>query len=262
VSDVRELIWFLFSTGGLVVAVLAGTLWLRSRPHSAHARRFLFVVALAYAVLTIYGFGEGIGRLLVAGINPLAAGDVPPGRTAIVVLGSSGYTARDWANGTYSIVNRVDATRALEAVRVFRLVDAEWVISSGGRPRQDDPNEASGITLRDAMVTLGVPAARLIVETESRDTHDEAVIITPMLRNLNVAHVVLVTSGTHMRRSLGAFRAQGIRAIPAIARDPYSAMSWSDWILPSDLGLWKGSSVMHEIIGLAYYAARGWYAFR
>lgn len=258
----RELIWFLFSTGGLVVAVLAGTLWLRSRPHSAHARRFLFLVALVYAVLTIYGIGEGIGRLLVVGINPLTAGDIPPGRTAIVVLGSGGYTARDWANSTYSIVNQVDATRALEAVRVFRLVDAKWVISSGGRPRPDDPNEASGITMRDAMASLGVPAARLIVETASRDTHDEAVIIAPMLRNLDVEHVVLVTSGTHMRRSLGAFRAQGIRAIPAIARDPYSAISWSDWILPSDLGLWKGSSVMHELIGLAYYTARGWFVFR
>ena len=257
----RELIWFLFSTGGLVVAVLAGTLWLRSRPHSAHARRFLFLIALVYAALTIYGIGEGIGRLLVVGINPLAAGDIPPGRTAIVVLGSTAYTARDWSNGTYSIVSRVDAARALEAVRVFRLVDAEWVISSGGRPRPDDPNEASGITMRDAMVTLGVPAARLIVETESRDTHDEAVIIAPLLRKLDVEHVVLVTSGTHMRRSLGTFRAQGIRAIPAIARDPYFAISWSDWILPSDLGLWKSSSVVHELIGLAYYTVRGWYGF-
>ena len=256
-----ELIWFSFSAGGLVVAVLAGALWLRSRPHSAHARRFLLVVATVYAVLTIYGISDGVGRLLVVGITPLAAGDVPPGRTAIVVLGSSGYTARDWANATYSMVDQVDATRALEAVRVFRLVDAEWVISSGGRSRPDDPREASGNTLRDAMVTLGVPAARLIVETESRDTHDEAVIVAPMLRNLDVQHVVLVTSGTHMRRSLGTFRAQGIRAIPAIARDPYSASSWTDWILPSDLGLWKSATVMHELIGLAYYTARGWYWF-
>jgi uncharacterized SAM-binding protein YcdF (DUF218 family) len=258
---VRDLIWFFFSAGGLVVAVLGGTLWMRSRPQSAHAPRFLSFVAIAYAVLTIYGISEGVGRLLVVGINPLAADDLPPGRTAIVVLGSGSYTARDWANGTYSVVDAVDATRALEAARVFRLVGAEWVISSGGRSDPDDPNEASGITLRDAMVTLGIPAARLVVETESRNTHDEAVNIAPMLRNLDVEHVVLVTSGTHMRRSLGAFRAQGIRAIPAIARDPYSAISWSEWILPSDLGFWKSATVMREIMGLAYYMARGWYVF-
>ena len=32
-----------------------------------------------------------------------------------------------------------------------------------------------------------------------------------------VDHVVLVTSPTHMRRSLATFRAEGITAIPAIA---------------------------------------------
>ena len=255
----RELIWYFLSIGGLVVAVLAATFWLHSRPYSAQARRFLSLVVGIYAALSIYGIGEGVGRLLAIDIHPLAAGDIPPGRTAIVVLGSSGFTARDWAGATYSIVGDIDATRTLEAVRVFRMVDAEWVISSGGRSNPDDPNEASGVTMRDAMVALGIPAARLIVETDSRSTHDEAVIVAPMLRNLGVEHVVLVTSGTHMRRSLGAFRAQGIRAIPAIARDPLAAIAWSDWVLPSNLGLWKSSSVIHEIMGLVYYTARGWY---
>ncbi len=255
----RQLIWYFFSTGGIVVAVLAATFWLRLRPHSAKARRFLSLVVGVYAVLSIYGIGEGVGRLLIIDIHPLAAGDIPPGRTAIVVLGSGGFTARDWAGATYTIVDDVDATRTLEAARVFRMVDAEWVISSGGKSHPDDPDEASGITMRNAMEGLGIPAARLIAETDSRDTHDEAVILAPILRQLDVEHVVLVTSGTHMRRSLGTFRAQGIRAIPAIARDPYAARSWSDWILPSDLGLWKSSSVMHEIVGLVYYTARGWY---
>lgn len=256
-----DLIWFFFSVDGLVVAMLAGALWLRSRPHSLHARRFIFLVAAVYAVLTIYGISEGVGRLLTAGISPLAADDVPPGRTAIVVLGSGGFTARDWANGRYSIVNQIDATRALEAVRVFRLIDAEWIISSGGKSRHDDPHEASGVTLRGALLQLGVPAERLILETASRDTHEESIIVAPMLRELKVQQVVLVTSGSHMRRSLGAFRAQGIRAIPAMARDPYSADSWDEWVLPSSLGLWKSSSVVHETVGLAYYVARGWYGF-
>jgi uncharacterized SAM-binding protein YcdF (DUF218 family) len=258
---VPDLIGFFFTIGGLVVAVLAGTLWLRSRPLSPHPRRLLICIAAAYAGLTVYAVGEGVGRLLMVGMNPLAPGDVPSGRTAIVVLGSSGFTARDWENGEYSIVDQTGATRALEAVRAFRLVGAEWVISSGGKARPDDRHEASGLTLRDAMVEMGVPGDRVIVETASRNTRDESVIVATMLRELQVQHVVLVTSGTHMRRSLGAFRAQGIRAIPAIARDPYTADSWDDWVRPSNLGLWKSASVVHEILGLAYYTARGWYAF-
>ncbi len=256
----RELIWYFFSVGGLTAAILVGALWLHSAPQSRRARRYVLWVALLYAVLTTYAIGDGVGRLLGAGLSPLQAHDVPSGATAIVVLGSSGFTARDWADGRYSIVDRVDATRAVEAARVFRLVDAEWVVASGGKP-PESPNEASGNTLRGALVSLGVPAARIVVETQSRDTHDEAVVLAPMLRTLNVRHVVLVTSGTHMRRSLGTFRAQGIRAIPAVARDPFFATSWTHWIFPSDLGLWKSASVMHEILGFAYYVVRGWYAF-
>jgi uncharacterized SAM-binding protein YcdF (DUF218 family) len=259
---VRDLIWFFFSVGGVVALMLVGVVWLWKRPHAPHPRRFLAGVAMVYAFFTIYAIGYGEGRILTIGFHPLVASDVPPGRTAIVVLGSGGFTARDWTNGEYSIVDQVDATRAVEAARVFRLTSAEWIISSGGKPDPDDPNEASGMTIRAALVALGIPASQILIETESRNTRDEALIIAPMLRGLNVEHVVIVTSHDHMRRSMGAFRAAGVRAIPAIAVDPYAPDSWIDWIVPSQLGLWKTASVVHEVIGIAYYVVRGWYGFR
>ena len=121
---------------------------------------------------------------------------------------------------------------------------------------------AGYFTAFEALIALGVPASKILIETESRNTHDEAVIIAPKLRGLNVEHVVLVTSRDHMRRSLGAFRAVGVRAIPAIAVDPYTPDSWIGWIVPSQLGLWKSATVMHELIGIPHYIARGWYGFR
>ncbi len=91
----RELIWYFFSVGGLTAAILVGALWLHSAPQSRRARRYVLWVALLYAVLTTYAIGDGVGRLLGAGLSPLQAHDVPSGATAIVVLGSSGFTARD-----------------------------------------------------------------------------------------------------------------------------------------------------------------------
>jgi uncharacterized SAM-binding protein YcdF (DUF218 family) len=258
---VRDLIWYFFSVGALVVALLAGVLWQFARPLSARPRRFLVLVAGVYTVITCYGVSHAVGRLLTVGLAPFAADDVPRGRTAIVVLGSGSFTARDWSGSSYSIAGPMDATRVLEAVRVYRLIDADWVISSGGKPRPTDPHEASGVTMGESLAALGVPAPRIVVETKSRNTYEEAIVVAPMLQQLQVQHVVLVTSATHMRRSLGAFRTQGVRAIPAIAADPYVASSWIEWIVPSDLGLWKSASVVHEIIGLGYYAARGWYTF-
>ncbi len=115
--------------------------------------------------------------------------------------------------------------------------------------------------MRDALVQLGIPASRIVVQTESRTTHEEAALDVQMLTPLHINRVIIVTSEIHMRRSLGTFRAEGLAAIPAIARDPYVARSWHDWIVPGDLGLIMSGSVAHEIIGIVGYAAQGWYRF-
>jgi uncharacterized SAM-binding protein YcdF (DUF218 family) len=113
--------------------------------------------------------------------------------------------------------------------------------------------------MRDVMARAGIPETRLLLETESRNTHDESVIVARMLSNLNVQHVILVTSETHMRRSLGTFRAQGVHAVPAIAREPVPVMTWISWVIPTEGGLGRAADVWHEILGLAYYFVRGWY---
>jgi uncharacterized SAM-binding protein YcdF (DUF218 family) len=255
---VTAFVWYFFSVGGLVVFLLAATVWLRVRPQSANARRFLLLVAVFYTAASLYGISYGTGRLLVIGLGPLQRSDVPPGRTAIVLLGSGSFTVHDWDNTRFSIMDRPATSRVLEAVRVFRLVDADWIISSGGLVDPDDTDEPAGETMRDALVQLGVPPSAILVETKSRNTHDEAVIVASMLPSMEVDHVILVTSDIHMRRSLGAFRAQGIDAVPAIARFPDLDVPWA---LPSDDGLHAAAAVAHEILGLAYYSVRGWYRF-
>jgi uncharacterized SAM-binding protein YcdF (DUF218 family) len=195
----------------------------------------------------------------VAGFRPLSTHNLPQGPTAIVVLGSGTFTARDWEERRLAILDRPAASRLLEAYRVFTMTDAAWVISSGGLPIPSDREEPGGATMRDALIRLGVPAARILVETISRTTRDEAVIVRDMLAPLDVQTVILVTSDVHMRRSLGAFRAQGILAVPAIARHPRANMPWIGWLLPSASGLDEAGDVWHEILGIAYYSARGWY---
>ena len=103
-----------------------------------------------------------------------------------------------------------------------------------------------------------VPADRIVLESTSRDTHDEAVLVGPMLRALRAQHVVLVTSEVHMRRSIASFRAAGIDAVPAIARDPLNFESRAKSFVPTTEGLRFSSGVAHEYIGLVYYWLRGW----
>ena len=250
---------FLFSTSAVVAALLVAGLWQWGRPRSIAARRFLVTAAIFYGLASTYVVPQAIGRLLSAGYNRFEGGDVPPGLTAVVVLGAGSETTVGWDERPFSILNAVGASRVLETWRVVRLIDPVWVVSSGGVPDPGDPSEPSGVIMRDTLVRLGVPADRIRVEARSRDTHDEAVLIAPMLRSLRIANVVLVTSDIHMRRSLGAFRAQGVRAIPAIAPDPRAALPRFEQWHPTLHGLSLSAEITHELLGIPYYRVRGWW---
>ena len=247
------------SSGGIILVLLAAAIWLWRKPGSRHARRFLIVTAIVYSALGCYALSYATGRLLVAGLRPFTKADLPAGATAIVVLGSGTFSASDWDNGRLDVPDRASASRVLEAFRVFKITDAAWVIASGGLVTPNDFDEPNGRTMRDTLARLGVPASRLLVETGSRNTHDEAVIVREMLNTLSVQHVILVTSDIHMRRSLGTFRAQGIEAVPAIARQDPGRMPWFAWIVPTEGGVDHASDVWHEMLGLLYYFVRGWY---
>jgi uncharacterized SAM-binding protein YcdF (DUF218 family) len=256
---VSALVSYVLSPGGAVLLLAVSALWIWRRPQSAHARRFLLLVALAYAALSSYGISSLTGRLLVGGFRPFMPGDAGPGPAAIVVLGSGTFTARDWDDSRLPTLDPAAAMRTLEAYRVFKLTDAAWVISSGGLSRPSREEEPSGRTMRDTLINLGVPESRVLVETESRNTHEEAIIVKRMLQSIEVAQLILVTSDIHMRRSLGTFRAEGLDPIPAIARTPTPRLPPGGWLIPTRLGLDLADDVWHEILGLPYYFVRGWY---
>ena len=256
-----ELVRFVFSDSGLVVSVLVAAIWVARRPQAKAARRFLLFVALFYTLISIHAVSFVLTRPLIAGYHPVTAADVPPGPTAVVVLGFGSYSIQDWNGNEHSGPDVSLASRVLEAVRVYKMIDPHVVVASGGKRRADQYDEATGVVIRDLLVQLGVPADRITVQLKPRDTAEEARFNTELLRSAGIDHIVVVTSDFHMRRSVGAFRAQGVRIIPAIARDPMPARSWQDWIVPGDAGLWHSATLAHEVLGIGYYAARGWMRF-
>lgn len=254
-----SIFWFVFSVGGLVVALLAGMLGLWARPRSRVIRICLASIVVAYAFASLYPVPYAFATWLGRGFHPITRDTVPAGRSIVVLLGSGTRTRADWDDRTLSILDSIGAERTLEAARVFKLLQPDWLISSGGLVDPADDEEApSGMTMQQTLVALGVPADRIIIEDKSKNTRDEATIIAGLLPSLKVDHVILVTSQIHMRRALGMFRAVGITAIPAIAREP-TYRDWTLSVLPTDAGLRLSGLAAHEAAGLLYYWLRGWY---
>jgi uncharacterized SAM-binding protein YcdF (DUF218 family) len=251
---------YLFSGGGAVCGLLLAALWMAWSRRPRSGQRLLVIAAVIYTFASMYGPQYLIARSMARPFAPFTAADARRGaRTAIVVLGSGSVEVEDWDGRTFAFVDRSAAARVLEAARVFRLVDPAIVISSGGDPH-DDPNERpTGETMRDALVALGVPAERILIETASHTTRDEALIVGAMLQHQHVDQTILVTSETHMPRALGTFRSAGLDVIPAIAQELERHVPAAEFILPSESGLWIASSTIHEVLGLTYYWMRGWW---
>ena len=254
-----ESFWFLWSTAGVISVLTALAAWAYFRPNSQRGRIALLGAIVFYFLTSLYGVSHPVGQLLAAGYRPLTTKDVPSGRTAIVLLGSGIYTAKGWDGSRYSVLDRTTAPRVLEAFRLYRLIQPAWIVSSGGNLREDWIVEPAGLTMKNALIQLGVPADRIASETRSKTTHDEAEIIKGMLPALKVDQIVLVTTQLHMRRSVGTFRAAGVQVIPAIAPEPTGLDDWFLWFVPTDTGFNETKALLHELVGILYYAVRGWY---
>jgi uncharacterized SAM-binding protein YcdF (DUF218 family) len=173
-------------------------------------------------------------------------------------LGSGGYTIQNWDGDELSTPDGYAASRVLEAARIYRLIDPAFVIASGGKISSRQKSEATGLIAHETLLRLGVPKERLLTQITSRNTHEEAMLDSELVRTLRVEHVVLVTSDFHMWRAVGAFRAAGLEVVPAISRDPFPARHWDDWVVPGERGLRDASAFAHEALGILYYRFRGW----
>jgi uncharacterized SAM-binding protein YcdF (DUF218 family) len=244
-----------------VFCLVIAAVWSLRSSASKTLRLFLIAAACTYWLASADGVVRVIGQLLAAGYRPLTRADVPAGSTAVVVLGSGAFQVGDWNRDHYAVVDRIGAARMLEGWRVFRLLDASYIISSGGLITVTDFVRPAGEAMADALAALGVPRDRLVVENASRTTHEEAVIVAGLLKNRPVDHVVLVTSAWHMRRSEGTFKAAGVPVIPAIAYEGSPLDTWWKKALPTDRGLEESRLVAHELVGIPGYLARGWFTF-
>jgi uncharacterized SAM-binding protein YcdF (DUF218 family) len=82
-----------------------------------------------------------------------------------------------------------------------------------------------------------------------------------MLRARGVARAVLVTSPTHIRRSVWTFKAAGLDVVPSAAlvhRDDQPELwRWTRW-WPSVEALQASEDSLRDALAIIYYWGRGW----
>jgi uncharacterized SAM-binding protein YcdF (DUF218 family) len=241
-----------------IVALLTpGTILLFVPSVARWGRRWLAALLIFYVALSSEAGAGLLARTLTRHYRPLASAGEAPGAQAVVVLGAGSVNLR--AAGKQLSLVTVDAgLRVLEAARLFDLLNGPLVIASGGITEHDGAAAPESMAMQRALIDLGVRPDRILLESESKNTRDEAVIIKRMLAERGVTRFVLVTSPLHMGRSMLAFEQQGMHPIPSPSSLVPERSIRGNRFLPSDLWLRIGDAVFYEWLARGYYWWRGW----
>jgi uncharacterized SAM-binding protein YcdF (DUF218 family) len=154
------------------------------------------------------------------------------------------------------------ADRVTHTIQLYKLGLIEKILISGGSGRLIDNEEREADQFKDVMVLMGVPEGDIIIENETRNTHESAVEVKRILSELNISSndCLLITSAFHMRRSLACYRKVGLELEP-FSTDIYShpRVFYPDTLIfpKSDaLGLWHKLS--REWVGFIAYKLAGY----
>lgn len=225
---------------------------------SRWGKRWLTTLIVFYVFLATPFIASSLESMLQGSLGSDLSGKVTNEVDAIVILGGGGasYSAGDKA---ISVMSESSALRLIEGLRLWEQLDPEWIVVSGGDNPRAGLLTAESQTMQETLVALGVPEERILIESGSANTHDQAVNLKPYFEQNRISRFILVTSPTHLRRAYLTFTEAGLQPIPAAALEHSQSKPGSGGaILPSLDALDASRNVMRELFGLLYYSLRGW----
>lgn len=173
----------------------------------------------------------------------------------IVVLGGALETGLTQDRKRVSLNSA--AERLVDFVALARTYPGARLVFTGGPMpnRANGPPEALGA--RALFESLGLPAERVTFESQSRTTHENAVLTYALINPTPGQTWLLVTSASHMPRAIGAFRKAGWNVIAY----PVGYKTFVNSQLRATRGFGERMALLdlaaHEWIGLLFYRLTG-----
>ena len=114
------------------------------------------------------------------------------------------------------------------------------------------------VAIHELLHQAGVPDDKIWIENHSRDTHENAVYGTEILRAHGITRIALVVEAQSMLRAEACFRKVGISVAAAPSDFREFDPSLKEELLPSWKAIRNNEITLHETLGLAWYWLRGW----
>lgn len=250
---IAKVFWLVINPANILVGMLVlGALLLFTR----WKRTGRFFVALS-ALLALFVAYLNPGVWLM---EPLETRFAPPDKLpakvdGIIVLGGAIDTRQTNRFGQVALNGRAERVTAFVGL-AKRYPDAKLVYSGGSGLIMDE-NKSEAELAKPLLIALGVPEARLILETKSRDTHENAAFARELAKPTPGETWLLVTSAAHMPRAVGVFSKAGWVVTPFPV--DYRRLGEGDEAFGRNLGrgLLLLNVALREWVSLAYYYSAG-----
>jgi len=242
---VKKLVGRLFFPLSLVIGLLLlGVLLKKSR------KKLLLAGMLLLYLFSFEPFTYLLLRPLESRYGPVAESRVNKEVRWIVVL--SGGSRSDQTLTPEDRLGDASLKRLLEGLRLARLLPQARLVLSGGDYRGVAPDAPA---MLQVALAQGLRRERILLEAASWDTSDQAKYLHATLGR---APFYLVTSASHMPRSMGMFRRLGTQ--PLAAPTDFHAL-WTPFtaldLFPQAASLAATERAFNEYLGLMWSLLRG-----
>ena len=187
----------------------------------------------------------------------------PPGPEALrphydVAIVLTGMVAlRRSRPGHIEFTESVD--RILEGIRLIKrgIADKLFIVGGSGDPFNRSLSEAR--VLRTFALEFGLTDEQVLTEEVSRNTYENAVKATEILRTGPYRDLVLITTALHMPRAAATFHKQGLfpDLYPVDFQSAREGITVLD-LFPSTRALDVMTYAVHEFVGLVMYRLQGY----
>ncbi len=169
----------------------------------------------------------------------------------------------EYNNDLKTLSARRGADRLYQALRLYHRGKVKKLLISGSNGFVSDRGLDEAKQIRDELVIWGIPREDILIDSLSKNTWENASNTFEILQRngLTDKRLLIITSGTHMRRSLGCFEKLGLR-VDSYSTDlftgPKRSYHWDEYIIPSLSTADDWSILTHEIAGYLVYKIMGY----
>jgi len=251
-----KIFWTICSPGNLLALLLLWGGFMAVSPFSGRqefGRRLCFFMALVIFAVAILPIGDWLLMPLENRFPPA----IPDQVDGIVIIGGDENPRISDQRG--EPVAYISAMRYLVFAKLARDYPKAQLVFSGGPGVIEPYNRMKdGEVAKQALESIGVPVSRMIFETRSRNTYENAVFSADMVHPSKNQKWLLVTNAWHMPRAIACFRKAGWDIYPM----PAGYLSGTEKFPPLQFSLeddlLKVTFAVHEYYGLLEYWLKGY----